>query len=206
MRTAKESISNPRGLLALPPARSSRGGFRRCAPRATLTHGPLTAGTARGLASAAMNSGLLKGQWGPAVLHLATGGLLAGPGGAGIADGKLGDPNLLAGLPPAAAAPAGGRSGAAPALGAGTCLRCWASHACKPCLLHHPNCLPAAGQLASHPWQGPGEAAWLTMASLFTLAASFSECAAPGCVWQKVACAADAWGDFLCFKADFGEP
>ncbi|PRW20358.1 GTP diphosphokinase chloroplastic isoform X1 isoform A [Chlorella sorokiniana] len=39
-----------------------------------------------------------------------------------------------------------------------------------PALLH----LGAAGQLASSPWQGPGEAAWLTMASLFTLAASFS--------------------------------
>lgn len=76
MRAAGQLVGNVRGLKALPPARSARSGFRRRAPRATLTHGTLTAGTARGLATAAVNGGLLKGQWGPAVLHMAAGGLL----------------------------------------------------------------------------------------------------------------------------------
>lgn len=45
----------------------------RLAAQATLTHGPLAGSLAtRGVSNAAL-SGLLKGQWGPAMLHLGAG-------------------------------------------------------------------------------------------------------------------------------------
>lgn len=106
MRAAVERVGTVRGLKALPPARSARSGFRSRAPRATLTHGTLTAGTARGLASAAVNGGLLKGQWGPAVLHMAAGGLL------GAARWCRDRGWALEGRNPACSLPAAGSSGA----------------------------------------------------------------------------------------------
>lgn len=176
MMAVAERVGNLRGLTTLPPVRPGRG-FRRCTPRATLaTHGPLTAGTARGLASAAINGGLWKGQWGSAFLHLAAGGRLVGIRLRLDRRWRRWEASAqLAALPAAAAVPAGGGSGAASGRTPTTTARPGGHHRMLIAVVALSDCLPAAGQLASSPWQGPGEAAWLTMASLFTLAASFSE-------------------------------